>query len=122
LLAETRALAELAETLPYPDACLGTRIDNLLRNIAFVNGRPDFRWSSIARIEALLPIAEHRSWGDGLRWYHAASLAMTSDRHAEGVGILRSIARSGPEHTRDVAEQELARYLVPHRLIRPRCR
>jgi hypothetical protein len=120
ILDETRALTEAAAALPRPEACI-ERVDALLEQIAgglHMDGA-QLRWSQLARIETALPIADHVAWGFALRWYHAATIAMTPERNAEGVGILRAQAADDDLST-SVAASELARYDQPHVLTPPR--
>ena len=112
LLATAHALAESAAKLPYSDSCL-RQVESVLRDIAFAPAHDDFRWSSLKRIEAVLPLANHGSWGPPIRWKYAATIAMTRARNAEGVAFLRALARTD-DRVNDLAEQHLAQYQPPH--------
>ena len=114
VLVTTHELATVAATLTEPElaACLEPH-DALLRRIAGVRDAvaSDLRWSSLARAEALLPVAHRLAWGSEVRWLHAASLAMDATRHGEGVAALANLALRDPdERIRDLANEELARY------------
>lgn len=121
LVAETRALAREAASLPHPEACIED-IDKLLEQIAggLRFDRSAFRWSLRERVEAVLPLANHVDWGFMLRWYHAATIAMDPDRHAEGVALLRGISQTD-HFAGALAQNELARYELPHPITPETC-
>ena len=121
VLVTAHALATVAATLPDHElaACLEPH-DDLLRRIAGVRAAAasDLRWSSLARVEPLLPVAHRLAWGNEIRWLHAATLAMDATRHGEGIAALSSLAMHDPdEHVRALTTEQLARYAVQPRPI-----
>lgn len=70
--------------------------------------RARLRWSYRARTNSLLLLAAHRPWGPQLRWFHAASLAITAEVRSEGITLLESLVRE--PQIGALAIGELARY------------
>ena len=126
VLDATRDLALLAARMDERDAraCVQA-LDTLLRKIAYGNRALDpgyLRWSWIERTEALLPIAHRLDWGETLLWIHAASLALSSTRHEEGMTKLRTLADGAVDTSiRDLAETELALFDLPKHVETRHC-
>ena len=126
VLDATRDLALLAARMDERDAraCVQA-LDTLLRKIAYGNRALDpgyLRWSWIERTEALLPIAYRLDWGETLLWIHAASLALSSTRHEEGMTKLRTLADGAVDRSiRDLAETELALFDLPKHVETRHC-
>jgi hypothetical protein len=83
---------------------------------------PTSRWDWHERLEAVLPIARYLEWGESLRWMHAASLAFTTKRHAEGMVLLQEIVGSPvKQHVRDFAIDQLELFDAPRRIEKRHC-
>lgn len=117
VLAATKDLTTAAAKLEPVHATLCLEpVEDMLKRVAYGGQRmlrPNrLRWSWLDRIEAVMPAADRLSWGAALRWFHAATLAMT-DRHAEGIALLKALTTSSDRQIAVLADEELDRYDVP---------